>query len=85
MLNNYIDKLQSSISWAQQQDDIDVLCLARNSMEQLMDFVATLPAADQMQVHQDIEKVLPMEWPLWMEACRYQDGEPGEYGEVILH
>ncbi len=85
MLNNYIDNLQSSIIWAQQQDDIDVLCLARDNMNQLMDFVTTLPAADQMQAHQHIEDVLPMEWPLWMEACRYEDGASNEYCDVTVH
>ena len=85
MLNNYIDNLQSSIIWAQQQDDIDVLCLARDNMNQLMDFVTTLPAVDQMQAHQHIEDVLPMEWPLWMEACRYEDGASTEYCEATVH
>ncbi|ARN73910.1 hypothetical protein [Oceanicoccus sagamiensis] len=85
MLNNYIDNLQSSIRWAQQQDDIDVLCLARDNMNQLMDFVTTLPAADQMQAHQDIDKVLPMEWPLWMEACRYEDSADSASETVTLH
>ncbi|MCP3908984.1 MAG: hypothetical protein GY712_13320 [Oceanicoccus sp.] len=85
MLNNYIDSLQSSIIWAQQQDDIDVLCLARDTMNQLMDFVTTLPTADQMQAHQDIEDVLPMEWPLWMEACRYEDGASNKHCDATVH
>lgn len=73
MLNNYMDNLQNSIQWAQQQDDIDVLCLARDSMDQLLDFVGKLPLSDQMQAHEKLNNVLPMEWPLWMEACRYED------------
>ena len=85
MLNNYIDNLQNSILWAQQQDDIDVLCLARDNMNQLMDFVTTLPEADQMQAHQHIDAVLPMEWPLWMEACRYEDSASVSDTEVTLH
>ena len=47
--------LYNSIIWARQQDDIDVLCLARDSMNQLMDFVTTLPAVDQIQAQQHIE------------------------------
>ncbi len=74
MLGNYINNLQNSILWAQQQDDIDVLCLARNNMDELLNFVNTLPATAQLQAHEHIDQVLPMEWPLWMEACRYEDG-----------
>jgi hypothetical protein len=77
MLNNYFNKLQQSIQWAEQQDDIDVLCLARDSMTQLLDFVNTLPLSEQFQAQQTIDQVLPMEWPLWMEACRYEDGDQG--------
>ncbi len=84
MLGNYIDNLQSSIQWAQCQDDIDILCLARDQMNQLMTYVTTLPEVEQQQVHLHIDQVLPMEWPLWMEACRYQDGEL-DTGLVILH
>ncbi|WP_339338947.1 hypothetical protein [uncultured Oceanicoccus sp.] len=85
MLNNYMTNLHNSIIWAQQQDDIDVLCLARDTMNQLMDFVTTLPAADQMQAQQHIESVLPMEWPLWMEACRYKDVASNERTKVTTH
>jgi hypothetical protein len=85
MLSNYIDNLQSSILWAQQQDDIDVLCLARDNMNQLMDFVTSLSKDDQLQAHQHIDQVLPMEWPLWMEACRYEDGPSDLHLEVAVH
>lgn len=74
MLNNYMNNLQQSIRWAQQQDDIEVLCLARDNMNQLMDFANNLSINEQVQLHQHIDQLLPMEWPLWMEACRYQDG-----------
>lgn len=83
MLHTYIDQLQHSIQWAEQQDDIDVLCLARDSMDQLLAFVSTLPAAAQMQAQQRIDRVLPMEWPLWMEACRYQDGSQRRVGQTL--
>jgi hypothetical protein len=73
MLNNYMNNLQQSIRWAQQQDDIEVLCLARDNMNQLMDFANNLSINEQVQLHQHIDQLLPMEWPLWMEACRYQD------------
>lgn len=76
MLSHYIDNLESTIQWAQYQDDIDVLCLARDRMNQLLDFVRFLPERDQIKVQQTIDRVLPMEWPLWMEACRYEDRDP---------
>lgn len=85
MLSSYIDNLQSSIRWAHCQNDIDVLCLAREHMNQLMSFVTTLPEVDQQQAHQHIEQVLPMEWPLWMEACRYEDRDITTAQRATLH
>lgn len=74
MLSTYLDKLQHSIHWAHIEDDIDVLSLARESFDQLLHFVGTLPLPEQLRAHRCIDQVLPMEWPLWMEACRYEDG-----------
>lgn len=85
MLGNYIDNLQSSIQWALCQDDIDVLCLARDHMDQLLNFVTSLPEAEQQQAYCHIDSVLPMEWPLWMEACRYQDGAATPDQPIVLH
>ncbi len=77
MLEQYLDNLKTTIQWAHYRDDLDVLSLARTRMDQLQAFVQTLPPADQARVQQRIERVLPMEWPLWMEACRYGDGDAG--------
>ena len=85
MLSNHIENLQNSILWAQQQDDLDVLCQARDNMDQLMSFVSGLPASEQMKAQQTIEQVLPMEWPLWMEACRYEDTAGNTQTKIILH
>ncbi|MEE8059886.1 MAG: hypothetical protein V3T17_18960 [Pseudomonadales bacterium] len=85
MLSNHIANLQSNIQWAQYQDDIDILHLARDSMNRLMAFVSTLPDTDQQQAYQHIDQVLPMEWPLWMEACRYEDSMSGTNQEMTLH
>lgn len=76
MLNHYIDNLENTIQWAQCQEDLDILMLARKRMDQLLEFTRTLPLSDQIRVHQRLDEVLPMEWPLWMEACRYEDGVP---------
>lgn len=85
MLTNYIDNLQSTIQWAQYQDDLDVLCLARDRMNQLLSFVDTLPVNDQQQAYQHIDEMVPMEWPMWMEACRYEDIVQAEVTVVTLH
>ncbi|WP_101758587.1 hypothetical protein [Oceanicoccus sp. KOV_DT_Chl] len=85
MLSHHIENLQNSILWAQQQDDLDVLCQARDHLTQLMSFVSELPMVDQIQAQQTIEQVLPMEWPLWMEACRYEDGNSTSVTEFTLH
>ena len=85
MLSHYIENLESTIQWAQYQDDYDVLCLARDRMDQLLDFVQTLPQREQLKAHMTIDRVLPMEWPLWMEACRYQDAEAVASQSVTFH
>lgn len=85
MLHNYIASLQNSIIWAQHQDDIDVLYLARDNMNQLLNFITTLPEALQHQAHQTIDNVLPMEWPMWMEACRYEDFESCVATSEVFH
>ena len=85
MLHNYIENLQNSIIWAQHQDDIDVLYLARDNMNQLLNFITTLPEALQHQAHQTIDNVLPMEWPMWMEACRYEDFESCVATSEVFH
>lgn len=74
MLAGYMDQLRNTIAWAHYQDDIDSLYLARDSMQQLMQWVDLLPKAAQQQACYAIDSLLPMEWPLWMEACRFDDG-----------
>jgi hypothetical protein len=54
-------------------------------MNQLLDFITTLPEALQTQAHQTIDNVLPMEWPMWMEACRYEDLESCEVTSEVFH
>ena len=74
MLNIHLENLQNSILWAQFQDDLEVLYHARDNLHQLLSIVSELPVAEQLKAQETIEQVLPMEWPLWMEACRYEDG-----------
>lgn len=75
MLDNYIDDLQDSIDWAHERDDIEILHLARYRMDQLLSAINTLPVIKRASFQAEVDKVLPMEWPLWMEACRYNDGD----------
>lgn len=73
MLDQHIENLQSSIQWAQQGEDLDILQLARSRMEQLMTLISELADDERQKAYAHIDKLLPMEWPLWMEACRYED------------
>ena len=85
MLNHYIENLEKSIQWVQCHNDFDVLCLAKERMDQLIKFVSTLSKEDQHKAYSDVESVLPMEWPLWMEACRYDDRELCTTQELVFH
>lgn len=85
MLNQYIEDLQNSIQWAHFDNNFDVLCLAKQKMDKLMKFVSTLSGDAQQRAHQQIDQVLPMEWPLWMEACRYQDDAGIWQQNVVFH
>jgi len=83
MLATYMENLQGCIQWAQFQEDSDVLCLARQRMQELERFVSQLPAPEQQTAYQQIDLILPMEWPLWMENCRYQDEH--QASQQLLH
>lgn len=85
MLDQYFENLQHSIQWAKYEDDLDVLCLAKHNMDMLMELITTLPSDDQQKAHRKIDEVLPMEWPLWMEACRYEDGQHNKNSGIVLH
>ena len=74
MLDQSIKDLQKSIQWAKQEEDIDILHLARERMTQLEALINKLSNdQQQQQAYADVDDMLPMEWPLWMEACRYGD------------
>lgn len=85
MLSHYIDNLENTIQWAHYQDDMDVLMLAREHMDRLLAFTQTLPVTEQLEVHRTLDRVLPMEWPLWMEALRYEDGDRHGGCAATLH
>ncbi len=73
MLSTHMEDLQNCIQWAQYQQDVDVLCLARVRMQALEKCVGQLPAPEQQRAYRQIDAMLPMEWPFWMELCRYED------------
>ena len=83
MLASYVQNLQGCIQWASLQEDMDVLCLARERMQELEQFVSQLPAAEQQSAYLLIDDILPMEWPLWMETCRYE--EERQIGQHLIH
>lgn len=83
MLSRYLEDLQHSIQWAQFEDDLDVLNLARCKMEEAMSFIAGLNNSQQQQsAYRQLDNLLPMEWPIWMEACRYGDQANGKAGLI---
>ncbi|MFT5578080.1 MAG: hypothetical protein ACI9WS_000832 [Paraglaciecola psychrophila] len=85
MLDRFIDQLQDSIDRAQLQEDINILHLARHRMAQLQVALLSLPPGQQVRLQRDIDRSLPMEWPLWMEACRCDDGEEIAAESAQLH
>ena len=85
MLHHYIKALEASILWARCETDINVLCLARERMDELLAFAGTLPRLQQMEALRVIDQALPMEWPLWMEACRYEDNPDRPPAGTVLH
>jgi hypothetical protein len=85
MLKDYFSNLQECINFARSQDDLDILFLARERMNQLLSAVSALPLEKRAKAQQDIDDVLPMEWPLWMEACRYHDFGKSRECQYPLH
>jgi hypothetical protein len=83
MLASYVQNLQGCIQWASLQEDMDVLCLARERMQELEQYVSQLPVAQQQSAYLLIDDILPMEWPLWMETCRYE--EERQMGQHLIH
>lgn len=83
MFDQHIKNLQSSIQWAQQAEDLDILQLARSRMDQLVALISKLADEDRAKAYAHIDELLPMEWPLWMEACRYEDRCDNQSAEVI--
>lgn len=83
MLSSYIENLQGCIQWARLQEDSDVLCLARERMQELEQYICQLPEADRQSAYLLIDDMLPMEWPLWMESCRNEDEQ--QAARAVFH
>jgi hypothetical protein len=73
MLASYFESLQTSIQWAQFEEDLDVLMLARENMDELVRQVNDIPQNLQQLAYRQIDELLPMEWPFWMEVCRNEE------------
>ena len=72
MLADCFENLQHSIRWAMFDLDIDVLQFAQQQLQQAEARIVSLPRTEQQQAWQQLDALLPMEWPLWMELCREQ-------------
>jgi hypothetical protein len=84
MLNHYLVDLASSIQWAQCQDDMDVLRMAKARLNDAISYVAGMDCDQQKQAaFAQIDQLLPMEWPMWMEACRFGDAATAD--ATLLH
>lgn len=70
MLNVYLQNLSASIQSLLWQEDPDILDLAKGRLDQAMDYIRELPVNEQWAAMQQIDAVLPMEWPLWVESTR---------------
>ena len=84
MLNHHFRDLQNSIHSAQREPDLTLFELARQRLGQIEAMVAMLPRAEARAVYRRLDALLPADWPLWMEACRYGDAGAG-VGPRILH
>ena len=73
MYDRQLDNLRISIEWAQRDQNLEIFRMASVQLETLESFIKSLSEFDQHKAFQAIERLLPMEWPLWMEACRYND------------
>ncbi len=73
MLNQYFQDLENSIKWAEFDQGTDILMLARDNMEKLIDFAEAYPSAQKQKILNDVDAMLPMEWVFWMEICRSED------------
>ena len=84
MFKQQLANLRTSIEWAQRDQSLDIFRMAGVQLEKLESYVYCLSEHEQRQALQAIDSLLPMEWPLWMEACRYNDIYVLE-GSATLH
>lgn len=70
MLGHEMTRLQQTLEWARFDLDMDVVQLAQQHLQQLESQIIALPEALQASAWQQLDSVLPMEWPLWVEMSR---------------
>ena len=73
MFDRQLDNLRLTIEWAQRDQHLTMFHTAKTQLHQLEACLAHLPKFEQRLLYRLIDEILPMEWPLWMEACRYND------------
>ena len=74
MFDQQLENLRRSILWAEQDQNIEIFRMAGVQLEALERYVLVLSEQDQARAYEAIDQMLPFDWPLWMEACRYGDG-----------
>ncbi|HUH36611.1 MAG TPA: hypothetical protein VL027_01575 [Spongiibacteraceae bacterium] len=85
MLSTHLQSLQQTIHSALVCQDPDLYRLAGARMERLLDYLGQLPAPLAGEVHAKIDQMLPFEWPLWMESCRFEGSSPSVRAAAVLH
>lgn len=73
MFDHQLENLRRSIAWAEQDQDLEIFRMASVQLQALERCVIGLSEQEQNQAYNAIDAMLPIEWPMWMEACRYDD------------
>ena len=73
MFDRQLENLRRSIAWAQQDQNLEIFRMAGVQLQALERYVVGLSEQEQHQAYTAIDAMLPIEWPMWMEACRYDD------------
>jgi hypothetical protein len=71
VLNTQLHRLENSILSAQLHADVDVYRIASQRFDELMEEVECLPIDEAWLMEERVYELLPSDWVLWMEVCRY--------------
>ena len=83
MFEQQLENLRRSIQWAEQDQNLDIFRMAGVQLQALERYVLGLSEQEQPRAYQAIDNMLPCDWPLWMEACRYGDGRVQPLSQIL--